>query len=138
MLTLITFANSYLMPKFLPTFNMCRVQYAVYEREPRHGKEENNIILAPFDTKEDAEKARAKYGYSDDNYYVDKLIEELKYYEVKVGMIVKDELGRIGKVVGNDDIDNIKIFYAKEHFEYVSLRPDNPDGISKLYRHNLE
>jgi hypothetical protein len=32
------------------------------------------LILAPFNTKEEAEEARVKYGYGDDNYYVDKLI----------------------------------------------------------------
>jgi len=34
----------------------------------------NGVILAPYNTKEEAEQARVKYGYGDDNYYVDKLI----------------------------------------------------------------
>lgn len=53
---------------------MKKEQYAVYEKEPRHGKDKNGVILAPFNTKEEAEKAGKKYGYYGDNYYVDKLI----------------------------------------------------------------
>jgi hypothetical protein len=46
-------------------------QYAVYEKEPRHGKDENGVILAPFNAIKEAEESRIKYGYRDDNYYVD-------------------------------------------------------------------
>jgi hypothetical protein len=53
---------------------MKKEQYAVYEKEPRHGKDKNGVILAPFNSKEEAEEARVKYGYGDDNYYIDKLI----------------------------------------------------------------
>jgi hypothetical protein len=53
---------------------MKKEQYAVYEKEPRHGKYKNGVILAPFNTKEEAEEAGKKYGYCGDNYYVDKLI----------------------------------------------------------------
>ena len=49
-------------------------QYAVYEKEPAHGKDKDNIILAPFNTKEEAEQTRLKYGYGSDNYYVDKYV----------------------------------------------------------------
>jgi hypothetical protein len=49
-------------------------QFAVYEKKPAHQKDVNGIILAPYNTKEEAEKAGTKYGYSGDNYYVDKLI----------------------------------------------------------------
>jgi hypothetical protein len=52
-------------------------QYAVYEKEPRHGKDKNGVILAPFNTIKEAEEARIKCGYSDDNYYVDKLNYQL-------------------------------------------------------------
>lgn len=48
-------------------------QFAVYEKKPAKGKEENGIILAPFNTKEEAEQAMIKYGYNIDNYYVDEL-----------------------------------------------------------------
>jgi hypothetical protein len=48
-------------------------QYAVYEHEPAHGKDKNGVILAPFKTREEAEKARVDYGYVSDNYYVGKL-----------------------------------------------------------------
>lgn len=46
-------------------------KFAVFEKIPMHGKEENGIILAPFKTKGEAEEARKKYGYNTDNYYVD-------------------------------------------------------------------
>lgn len=52
---------------------MKRKQFAVYEKMPAHGKEEKNVILAPFNTKEEAEEAGKKYGYNTDNYYVDEL-----------------------------------------------------------------
>ena len=48
-----------------------RIQYAVYEKEPAHCKEPNSVILAPYKTKEEAEKAGKRYGYHGDNYYVD-------------------------------------------------------------------
>ncbi len=48
-------------------------QFAVYEKEPAHGKEPNSIILAPFDTEELAETARLQWGYNNDNYYVDEI-----------------------------------------------------------------
>ena len=56
---------------------MEKEQFAVYEKEPRHGKDKNSVILAPFDTREDAEIAAKKYGYYGDNYYVDKLNKTL-------------------------------------------------------------
>ena len=46
-------------------------QYAVYEIKPAHGSKENNVILASYNTKEEAEIARKKYGYGGENYYVD-------------------------------------------------------------------
>jgi hypothetical protein len=48
-------------------------QFAVYEREPMHGKDKNGVILAPYNTKEEAETAKEKYGYDNNNYYVDVL-----------------------------------------------------------------
>ena len=39
---------------------MEKEQFAVYEKEPRHGKDKDGVILAPFDTKEDAEIAGKK------------------------------------------------------------------------------
>ena len=59
------FLNNYLPMK--------KEQYAVFEKEPRHGKDVNGVILAPYNTKEEAETAGKKYGYYGDNYYVDKL-----------------------------------------------------------------
>jgi len=52
---------------------MNKEQYAVFEKEPAHGSEVNGVILAPFYTKEEAEQARQKYGYGNENYYVDKM-----------------------------------------------------------------
>lgn len=57
---------------------MKKEQFAIYEREPVHGKEKNGVILAPYDNKEEAEQARIKYGYNNDNYYVDKVLEQKK------------------------------------------------------------
>ena len=48
-------------------------QFAVYEREPSHGKDKDGVILAPYNTKEEAETAKKQYGYDNDNYYVDVL-----------------------------------------------------------------
>jgi|688.fasta_scaffold1179945_2 hypothetical protein len=48
--------------------------FAVYEREPAHGATPNGVILSPYNTKEEAEEAKVRYGYNTDNYYVDKLI----------------------------------------------------------------
>ena len=45
-------------------------QYAVYEKVPAHGNKVNGIILTPFNSKEEAEEARQKYGYGTDNYYI--------------------------------------------------------------------
>ena len=58
-----------------------RKYFAVFERIPAHGSEENGTILGPFNSKEEAEAARVKYGYTSDNYYVDEY-EEIrgKYY----------------------------------------------------------
>ena len=48
-----------------------RKYFAVFERTPAHGSEENGVIMGPYNTKEEAEAARVKYGYTSDNYYVD-------------------------------------------------------------------
>ena len=50
---------------------MKKEHFAVYEKTPAHGNIKNGVILAPYNTKEEAESARIKYGYSSDNYYVD-------------------------------------------------------------------
>jgi len=48
-------------------------QYAVYEKEPAHQGDINGIILGNYNTEEEAQEARRKYGYTSDNYYVDKV-----------------------------------------------------------------
>jgi hypothetical protein len=60
---------------------MNKEQFAVYEIEPAHGSIKNGIILGPFATREEAESARLKYGYSGDNYYVDNMNKE-KYNQI--------------------------------------------------------
>jgi hypothetical protein len=52
-----------------------KIQYAVYEKIPAHGKEPDNIILGPFNSKKEAKLNGSKYGYTGDNYY----IKEMKY-----------------------------------------------------------
>lgn len=61
---------------------MDKEQFAVYEKEPKYGKDRDSIILAPFNTKEEAEIAGKKYGYYGDNYYVDKF-KNLKIKQIK-------------------------------------------------------
>jgi len=61
---------------------MVKIYYAVYEIEPQHGKNINEIILAPYETKEEAELARIKYGYCDNNYYVDIMKQKKNTKEV--------------------------------------------------------
>lgn len=46
-------------------------QFAVYEKKPAHSSKENPVILAPFNTKDQAIQAMIKWGYNNDNYYVD-------------------------------------------------------------------
>ena len=58
----------------------------------------------------------------------------LSYFDIKIGMKVKDELNRVGKVIAKDDIDNILVSFGKGQSEYFSLREDNPNGVSKLYK----
>ena len=55
---------------------MRKEQFAVYEIEPAHGSIKNGIILGPFATKEEAQSAGVKYGYSVDNYYVNSMNKE--------------------------------------------------------------
>jgi hypothetical protein len=46
-------------------------QFAVYEREALMNRYDDGIILGNFNSKEEAEEARIKYGFTSDNYYVD-------------------------------------------------------------------
>jgi hypothetical protein len=48
-------------------------QYAVYEKVPAHGSAINNVILAPYKSEQEAQEAREKYGYNNDNYYIGKI-----------------------------------------------------------------
>ena len=53
---------------------LIRDWFAVYEKIPAHGSTPNNIILGNYNSKEEAELARKKYGYDNENYYVGKII----------------------------------------------------------------
>lgn len=55
------------------------------------------------------------------------IIKECSFNDIKFGLIVKDELGRIGKIVANDDIENIKVLLDRNQTEYYSLL------VEKLY-----
>jgi hypothetical protein len=69
--------KGHVKPDVAKLYECCKTakieRFAVYEKEPRHGKDKDGVILEPFNTKEEAEQARIKYGYGDDNYYVEKM-----------------------------------------------------------------
>lgn len=54
-----------------------REQFAVYEIIPSHGSVPNGIILGPFNTREEAEDAKIKWGYGSENYYIDYIKKSL-------------------------------------------------------------
>ena len=47
-----------------------KTQYAVFEKNPAHTGKSNSVILGSYNTKEEAQNDREKYGYNTDNYYV--------------------------------------------------------------------
>ena len=49
------------------------LQFAIFEREPQKNALPNKIIMGPYKTLEDAEAARLKYGFANDNNYVAQL-----------------------------------------------------------------
>jgi hypothetical protein len=56
--------------------------FSVYEKIPSHQKDINGIILSPFNTYDDAKSAMTKWGYNNENYYVDVTNkEEIMLYE---------------------------------------------------------
>jgi hypothetical protein len=56
--------------------------FAVYEKKPSHQKEINGIILSPFNTYDEAKEAMIKFGYGNENYYVDvSNKDEIRLYE---------------------------------------------------------
>lgn len=48
-------------------------QFAIFEREPQKNALPNKIIMGPYKSPEDAEDARVKYGFDNDNNYVAQL-----------------------------------------------------------------
>lgn len=50
-----------------------RDRYAVFERIPQKGKYHDGVMMGYYKSSEEAEQARIKYGYTSDNYYVDKI-----------------------------------------------------------------
>ena len=59
--------------KHVKIMNKKKEQFAVYEKEPAKGKDNNTVILAPYNTIKEAENAKKRYGYNNNNYYVDVL-----------------------------------------------------------------
>ena len=47
--------------------------FAIFEREPRKNVKPNQIIFGPYRSAEEAEQDKIKYGFVDDNYYVDQI-----------------------------------------------------------------
>jgi len=50
---------------------MTNEQFAVFEKNPTHTGKSNSLILCCYNTKEEAQYDREKYGYNTENYYVD-------------------------------------------------------------------
>jgi len=48
-----------------------KIQYAVFEKVPAHTNKPDSVIFGPYNTKEEAQYDREKYGYNTENYYVD-------------------------------------------------------------------
>jgi hypothetical protein len=67
-------------------------QFAVFEKVPAHGSEVNGIILGPFNTKEEAIEKRIEYGYTSDNYYVDK-IKTMQYGVSQLNVVLENLKG---------------------------------------------
>jgi hypothetical protein len=55
-------------------------KYAVFEKIPAHTGKPDSVILAPYNTKEEAQNDREKYGYNTDNYYVDVYNSDVEKY----------------------------------------------------------
>jgi hypothetical protein len=87
-----------------------RKQYAIYEKEPAHGSTPNGVIMGPYDTEEEAKLNQKKYGYDNDNYYIDTLNKEeakdalIQLYESQIM-----DLSLMSKIeLGDDVIDAIR------------------------------
>lgn len=48
-------------------------RYAVFEKEPQKGPIPNGVVLGDYNTREEAEQAKVKYGFISENFYVDKI-----------------------------------------------------------------
>jgi len=51
-----------------------REQYAVFEKEPQKGPIPNGVVMGNYNTREEAEEVRVKYGFISENFYVEKII----------------------------------------------------------------
>ncbi|HET8687936.1 MAG TPA: hypothetical protein VFM18_14940 [Methanosarcina sp.] len=46
-------------------------KFGIFEKIPQYCSAEHPILFGPYSSREEAEKHRVKYGYTDDNFYVD-------------------------------------------------------------------
>lgn len=102
---------------------MRKEQFAVYEIEPAHGSIKNGIILGPFATKEEAQSAGVKYGYSGDNYYVNSMSKE-RYNQI-IDEAYENYVKQNDDTVGRCDLWTLK----KE--EFINSCKINPEFSEK-------
>lgn len=77
---------------------MIKTQYAVFEKVPAHTNKPDSVILAPYNTKEEAQFDRVKYGYDTDNYYVD-------VYDSDVEKYINDLIKKTKKIPYNYELN---------------------------------
>lgn len=108
---------------------MNKEKYAVYEKKPAHGSIKNGLILGPFDSKEEAESAGKKYGYTGDNYYVNSMNNEfITIYEERCKSLLSD----LPKLT----VEEVRVRY-KELWSGcpIELHIDNFSIIKKIENH---
>jgi hypothetical protein len=74
-----------------------KIQYAVFEKVPAHSNKPDSVILGPYNTKEEAQGDRVKYGYDTDNYYVD-------VYDSDVEKYINDLINKTKKIPYNNEL----------------------------------
>ena len=76
---------------------MIKTQYAVFEKVPAHSNKPDSVIFGPYNTKEEAQFDRVKYGYDTDNYYVD-------VYDSDVEKYINDLIKKTKKIPYNNKL----------------------------------
>ena len=77
---------------------MIKTQYAVFEKVPTHSNKPDSVILGPYNTKEEAQGDRVKYGYNTDNYYVDAYNSDVEKY-------INDLIKKTKKIPYNNELN---------------------------------